>query len=380
MLPRRNVAFRIDVILQSVNELREEKQALEQRYTEEKNRCSGLEMKLEHESLKFGQSRDRNSKMQETVKLAEKKVGQTENQVDRLNEINDGKQNIISELNRKINEEIMQEDADIRKFQTKITQLTQHFRDAKRANDDDTLRKETQNYKESMKNVANEAKKKKNELEDVTKAFENLLVDTNQIKDLVDKKIGYNGLTLKELKVAIDQISNKQNQLEQFFHFLEACECKAKDKVNDMERIWQQECPIELIKTMPFDGNKGCSLTREEEQGFGDEKLPQLETSVQSSTIQTKINVDECFSTQTQVQDIQRNQKESSSRPCSSTVYEPFLFTPNVQHRPLNENIHDSSGEVPNENTMSGYRAASRQITSVDSPFFISLPFARSTR
>ncbi|CAB3995938.1 Hypothetical predicted protein, partial [Paramuricea clavata] len=181
--------------------------------------------------VKFCQSRDRNSKMQETVKLAQQKVGQTDSQAERLNEINDAKQKVIADLNEKIKQETDKQENDVTEFQLKLSELTQFFRDAKRAYAKDNLTKETKEWKENMDSVMNEAETKNIELEDVTKAFENLSVDTNKIKELVGEKMGHKGLTYKELKAAIDQLTRKQEQLHKFLKWLESCESDAKAEI-----------------------------------------------------------------------------------------------------------------------------------------------------
>ncbi|XP_028401630.1 uncharacterized protein LOC114524679 [Dendronephthya gigantea] len=383
----KSVSFRIDVILQSVNELRQEKQALEQRYAEEKYRSKNIEIKLEQERVKFCQSRDRNSKMQETVKLAQQKVAQTDNQAERLNEINDAKQKILAGLNEKIKIETIQQENDANEFQVKLKELTKFFRDAKRTYSQGNLTKETKEWKDNMDTIINEAEAKTNELEDVTKAFENLSVDTSKIKDLVGEKMGHQGLTFMELKAAIDQLTRAQEQLQKFLNWLESCENNAVAEVQHF--TVEQECGNGRMGTEMSDVTvRNITLGPTSEKNFPNgqhsSETEYHETkendSILRNDIQPPKNVDQMLRNPHQV----LNQNVHAPEVTHAVLEDEDNVNQDVMnfHNILNQNDQGNNHHaVSNQNKcMPVTRATSaHSVSAVNSPsFFISLPFGRT--
>lgn len=235
-MSEKGVTFRIDIILQSVNELRQEKRTLEQRYIDDKSRNKSLESKLEQDTTRFNQIKERNIKMQETVKVAEQKVSQTESQADRLTEINDGKKKVIGELNDKIKQEMEKQEHDVTEFEEKLLELTQMFRNAKVVYEKDTLNKEIISWKENMEVFHMQAENKNVELTDITKAFESLSMETKKVKEIVDKKIGLEGLTYKDLQVAIALLTRKQEHIHRFMNWVVSTLNRANARLEEFKR------------------------------------------------------------------------------------------------------------------------------------------------
>lgn len=235
-MSEKGVTFRIDIILQSVNELRQEKRTLEQRYIDDKSRNKSLESKLEQDTTRFNQIKERNIKMQETVKVAEQKVSQTESQADRLTEINDGKKKVIGELNDKIKQEMEKQEHDVAEFEEKLLELTQMFRNAKVVYEKDTLNKEIISWKENMEIFHIQAENKNVELTDITKAFESLSMETKKVKEIVDKKIGLEGLTYKDLQVAIALLTRKQEHIHRFMNCVVSTLNRANARLEEFKR------------------------------------------------------------------------------------------------------------------------------------------------
>ncbi|XP_068736963.1 synaptonemal complex central element protein 1-like isoform X1 [Montipora capricornis] len=232
--------FRIDVIVNSLRELQQEKERLQQHCNEERARCKSLEMKLDACQVKYFQSKERNCKMLETVNAAKQKVLQTQIQANRLKELNDEKGVKIQELRKEISEEIKKEQTELAMFEEQLFQLTDKFRNAKNYYTEENVQQEIEHWSKQAECVKNDVSREDGVLQELTTTFHQLEMENKRAKDEVNNKFEF-GLTHEELKSTLkvfeemnqetkDKLEISKQQLEQDLKRLDQAKQGHKDR------------------------------------------------------------------------------------------------------------------------------------------------------
>lgn len=223
--------FRMDVIFNSLRELQQEKERLQQHFNEEKSRCRSLEIKLEACQSKHYQSIEKHCKMLETVNAAKQKVLQTQLQATRLKELNDGKSARIAELRRQICEVVKKEDEELKVFENKLADLTSNFRDARNYYTEENVRNELEQWSRKADETKAEVFKEDKVLKDLTDKFNQLQMENKKAKDELNCKLEFD-ITSEELQIAL-RVFEEMNQ-------------KSKDDLKESEKQLEEE--LERIK------------------------------------------------------------------------------------------------------------------------------------
>ncbi|XP_020617169.1 myosin-9-like [Orbicella faveolata] len=194
--------FRVDVIFNSLRELQQEKERLEQHCHEEKARCRSLEIKLDACQTKYYQYSEKNCKMLETVNAAKQKVLQTQLQASRLKELNDGKGARITELRKQIDEEMRKEEEEMQVFQNKLAELTNNFRNARNYYTEENVKKEMEEWSKQAEETKSEVSKEDIALKELSAKFHQLEMETKSAKGELNRKLEFD-VTAKELQTAL---------------------------------------------------------------------------------------------------------------------------------------------------------------------------------
>lgn len=223
--------FRIDVIFNSLRELQQEKERLQQHYNEEKAHCRSLEIKLEACQSKHYQSVEKHCKMLETVNAAKQKVLQTQLQATRLKELNDGKSARIAELRKNVCEVMKKEDVEQQIFENKLAELTSNFRDARNYYTEENVRNELEHWSKKADETRAEVFREDKVLKDLTTKFNQLQMDNKKAKDKLNCELEFD-VTPGELQTAL-KVFEELNQ-------------KSKDDLKESEKQLERE--LERIK------------------------------------------------------------------------------------------------------------------------------------
>ncbi|XP_048588257.1 synaptonemal complex central element protein 1 [Nematostella vectensis] len=216
--------FRVDVIFHSLKELQHEKQLLEARLQEQKEKLQEVEALLEAADSRYRQCSERHVKMVETVHVAKEKVLQSENQAKRLNELNGNKQQKVQELNRRIKEVEAMEDEEYKSFEERLEGLTDKIRSAKTYYTTENLESEIQHWSTTRDETDKKAEAHQMSMKEMTNALEGIEREEEQLKDKMLEGLEF-GLTCQDLQNAksvfmelkaesASQLENQQRQLE----------------------------------------------------------------------------------------------------------------------------------------------------------------------
>ena len=132
----------IELLFNTARDLQKERQVLEQRLKERRSRRTQLESSLERLRTKYHQVKDVNTKMTETLKVAQYKVMETQNQLRLLEETNIQKRASLSELNAQLKMEKESQHRAREDFEHKLARMAEMLIDAKNAHTDVTLKSE----------------------------------------------------------------------------------------------------------------------------------------------------------------------------------------------------------------------------------------------
>ncbi|XP_078383942.1 uncharacterized protein LOC144666389 isoform X3 [Oculina patagonica] len=262
--------FRIDVIFNSLRELQQEKERLQQHCNEEKARCKSLEVKLEACQTKYYQNSEKHCKMSETVNAAKQKVLQTQLHASRLKELNNGKSARIAELRRQIDEEMKKEEEELQLFENKLAELTSNFRNARNYYTEENVQKEMEEWSKQADEAKTEVLKEDSTLKELSTKFQQLEMETKTAKDELNSKLEFD-VTVEELKSAL-KVCEEMNQ-------------EAKEKLEISEKEFEQE--LERIKQ----ANNECGR-RDAIALYSNQQITsnQSDTTNSNATIQPRIS------------------------------------------------------------------------------------------
>ncbi|KAJ7370055.1 hypothetical protein OS493_034498 [Desmophyllum pertusum] len=241
--------FRIDVIFNSLRELQQEKERLQQHCAEEKARCKNLEIKLEACQTKYYQNSEKHCKMLETVNAAKQKVLQTQIQASRLKELNDGKGARIAELRRQIDEETKRGEIEQQIFENKLEELTSSFRNARNYYTEENVRMEMEEWSKQADDAKAEVSKEDNALQELSAKFHQLEMENKKAKDELDCKLEFD-VSVKKLQSTL-KVFEEMNQESK-----EKLEISEKQLELELERIKQAKNDCERRDVIPLCSNE----------------------------------------------------------------------------------------------------------------------------
>ncbi|XP_077987445.1 synaptonemal complex central element protein 1-like [Glandiceps talaboti] len=247
-------AFQVDVIIDSIQELQQEKAVNEQRLNKVRNQRRTLEIKLDSVSARHAQARDTNHKMIETLKIAQNKVSQTQSQIDSQQKVNKTLSEKIKELNDQVKQQEERKKNEINSFECKLEELARKFLDARHYYAPDSLH-----------NEIHEVAKQREVLE------ENASVNEQEANNLIE--------SLEKLKMEDDESRMKEDeiptevQLETYNMFKESYQMAC----NKLQELKDEKCKLSeeiqrLSEWSPQMGTKIQSMDNSyQEQTYNEE-------------------------------------------------------------------------------------------------------------
>lgn len=160
--------FKIEVILNSLKDLQDEKQQKEIILSQECTRRKQLEAKLEAAVAKHTTVSAKHAKIQEKECLAEQKVTQLLAQVKHYENITLEKRQIIEELNNNIQSQQRSQQEQITNFEEKMSELADRFRNSVHVYTEESLTLDIKDYKEKVKDLSNGVDSKQQNIQKLT--------------------------------------------------------------------------------------------------------------------------------------------------------------------------------------------------------------------
>ena len=136
--------IKVDNLFNSLKGLQQGRLRLEQNLEELRAKKRGLETALEEAHARHAQVRDVNLNMKETLKIAQHKVAQTQQQQASLQVDAKGKANHITELNKRIEDERGKQTEETLEFNEKLAGLADCFTSARNFHSDENLQRQIQ--------------------------------------------------------------------------------------------------------------------------------------------------------------------------------------------------------------------------------------------
>ena len=133
---------KIDNLFGNLKELQKGRLSLEQNLEELRAKKRGLESALEEASARQAQAKYVNLKMRETLKIAQHKVNQTQQQHASIRVEADAKGKRVSQLNKRIEGERGKQTEEMLQFGEQIAELSERFTSAKNYHSDESLQQQ----------------------------------------------------------------------------------------------------------------------------------------------------------------------------------------------------------------------------------------------
>lgn len=174
---------RVDVIVNGLKELQQEKSRLELKLGDLRRQKSVLERNVEVLTSRRSQSTDVNSKLRETLRVAQTKVGQTQAQLDSLQEILNAKRETNLSLSKEVEGLKNAQLAETSVFEQDLVKLTEMFVEAKQFYDEQNLQEkisQTEDFIDAMKKNTEESEKR---AADLAENFERLTLEMQNEED-----------------------------------------------------------------------------------------------------------------------------------------------------------------------------------------------------
>ncbi|CAC5418356.1 unnamed protein product [Mytilus coruscus] len=133
------MSFKVETLLASLKEIQQEKSYLEQKLNERRNRRRQLEQELESVNGKYLQIKDVHTKMNETLKVAQHKVSQTQSLADSLDDRNEYYKKSIEDLNQKLNVEKKGQMEEVTQFEENLSLVSDNLCSARTVFTDENL-------------------------------------------------------------------------------------------------------------------------------------------------------------------------------------------------------------------------------------------------
>ena len=130
---------KVENLFGNLKELQKGRSSLEQNLEELRAKKRGLESALEEASARQAQAKYVNLKMRETLKIAQHKVNQTQQQHASIRVEADAKGKRVSHLNKRIEEERGKQTEEMLQFGEQIADLAERFNSAKNHHSDENL-------------------------------------------------------------------------------------------------------------------------------------------------------------------------------------------------------------------------------------------------
>lgn len=134
--------IKVDNLFNSLKDLQQGRSRLEQNLEELRAKKRGLETALEEASARHAQVRDVNIKMKETLKIAQHKVSQTQQQQASIRVEAEVKGNLVSQLNKRIEDERGKQTEETLRFGEKLADLAERFTSARNFHSDENLQQQ----------------------------------------------------------------------------------------------------------------------------------------------------------------------------------------------------------------------------------------------
>ncbi|ESP05008.1 hypothetical protein LOTGIDRAFT_156257 [Lottia gigantea] len=178
--------FRVETLLHNLKELQNEKTCLEQKLNEQRRKRRDAERHFEMVNMKWMQVSDMHQKMNETLKVAQLKVSQTQAQADSLEASNNKKREKIADLNKTIESEKQKQDKEVVKFEEELSKVSNMLMNARNFHQDENLESEYQKLESLQKEIINEKKCLSSEMENLSQVLETLTIEQKQDLDYPD--------------------------------------------------------------------------------------------------------------------------------------------------------------------------------------------------
>ncbi|XP_064639476.1 uncharacterized protein LOC135495018 [Lineus longissimus] len=243
------MAFRVDVLFNSLNDFQGEKASLEQQLNEVRNKRRGLEVTLEQCKVKAHQTQETNQAMQEASKVAQHKIAQMLMQAKSLEDANERGRTKLTNLSTKIEDNVKCKQEDVLKFEQELEDLANNLTAAKDTYTDEVIAGEMQNTEDAKIGSCEAVSLSQNEVETLTKILDTLSMDddTKSTEPVVSadmQKITLNMLS-QERKAAHEVTPQVHQNLEQLRQELEDLEQALPDTSEEL----QEEVHQDLVAT-----------------------------------------------------------------------------------------------------------------------------------
>ncbi|XP_028515500.1 uncharacterized protein LOC110241012 isoform X6 [Exaiptasia diaphana] len=174
--------FRVDVIFNSLKELEREKELLESRLAEQKRKCKALEEQVEAAHVKCITAGERMIRMKDNVDVAKQKMSRTSEQAKKLEQLNEEKRYVISQLNQSIKDVNQKQIEETESLKDQLSDLAEKFRNARNYYKDEALQSEISRWEETEGDYKTEAYQHIAAIKDLNDHLENLKIEGDQIK------------------------------------------------------------------------------------------------------------------------------------------------------------------------------------------------------
>ena len=204
-------SFRPDVFLQAFKEIQKEKHVNEHSLKLAKEEKKLLEHKLKEVNANFSSVRKTRNKMNEMKEVAECKLGNNQEVIERLTTMKEAKLSTIAELSKNISEEQANQSKQIRAVEDELDLLASHFRHAKTYYSDHSLNTEVDTLTCEADKLQQQAVKEEATVSQLTETVQSLHITNDQSCDAashLDKEI-----IVQMLEEERDQINRELQQL-----------------------------------------------------------------------------------------------------------------------------------------------------------------------
>ncbi|XP_006822954.1 uncharacterized protein LOC102801019 [Saccoglossus kowalevskii] len=176
-------AFQLEIIFGSIKELQQTKAYNEKMLNEVRSKRRSLENKCDQVSTEHAQVTDTNNKMIESLKIAQQKVCQTQNQISRQEDNNETIRQRVKELNQKVQEEETRQAHEIGVFESKLAELAEKFHSAQQYYGPNGLRNEITRIIEDKALLENQASTNEQQAETLATMLSQMKVESGDCQE-----------------------------------------------------------------------------------------------------------------------------------------------------------------------------------------------------
>ncbi|KAL5004361.1 hypothetical protein ScPMuIL_017817 [Solemya velum] len=205
-----STGFRVDALLHSLKELQNEKNCLEQKLNEQREKRRELEKSLNSVNAKYLQVSDINTKMVETLKVAQHKEAQAQSMANSLEETNTSQREQIDVLNNKIENEKANQFQEIQTFENQLSQITEELKICREFYSEIHLEGEISDVQKKKTEFGEKIEDMNTKVEEITIKMEKLLQHRSEIENNDD------GVPLNVRQDIWDALMNEKKSYEQY--------------------------------------------------------------------------------------------------------------------------------------------------------------------